>query len=324
MRPKKLTYMAGGDDTKLSRGADRSRPGAAAGSRGSAQPEPKRSRMPSTAASRRESFGAARSANKSGCRSVPTGRPSRRRAIAAPHRAGRRARRASRRRAAARDDGGVLGGRLEHALAGIGLEIGAPDLDRHPAGGKTLRHAVARRRGRRAPSNAARARAASRMSSAKVSSALMDFSSRSATTGRSSMPRAQRPHGPAVLAEGAPQHLHRSPARRRRTVRMPAACTAGQGFSVRLRTSRSMGKRSSTSCRFSGPMRNMPSGLFKSEAILASSLLGAIPTEAVSSVAARIRRRISAADRSGIAEQAPARGDVQKRLVQRQSLAPAA
>jgi len=65
-------------------------------------------------------------------------------------------------------------------------------------------------------------------------------------------------------------------------------------------------------------MRHIPSGLFKSDASFASSLLGAIPTEAVSPVCLGNPPANFRADHLGAPMQLPARGHIEKRLIQRQ------
>ena len=110
---------------------------AAAGSRASARAEPKRSRMPSIAASSRESLrgpGREQVRPAAAARRSPVPTPSNRNAAFGWP--------ASQRRASAvrapRHGGGVLRRRLEHALAGVGLEIRAPDLHRDAAGGEVM------------------------------------------------------------------------------------------------------------------------------------------------------------------------------------------
>lgn len=102
--------------------------------------------------------------------------------------------------------GGILGGRLECALPRIGLEIGAPDLERDPTGGEFVRAqarggAVGQRR--EVPLELRRAR--------DVGSERFLRADRSLLALRHDRPLidagSEGSHGAAVPPEGPPQHL---------------------------------------------------------------------------------------------------------------------
>ncbi len=144
------------------------------------------------------------------------------------------------------------------------------------------------RSARRAISSCTRVRSVT--SSWKVSSTDTDFASRSATTGRSSWPVASA-YSPAPCALPSSRTSSASPASAvSATVPMPArrsvSAVAGPTPGI-VRTG--MGPSSSSSVP--GSIRTSPSGLAASEAILASILDPASPTEPLSPVAAWMSRR---------------------------------
>ena len=186
--------------------------------------------------------------------------------------------------AASRTTAGSSVGAAQRLGAGQRREVVPPHLEHDGAPRAPRRRAAAARSGRRAASTSSRTRTRSVRSTSKVSSTETDLASRSATTGRSSTPSAiaysdvpvrlaQQPHqlGLARLRDladggdpGPPQVLRRWPVRPR------AGCAPDIGAS----SSRSV----------PGSMTTRPSGLACSEAILASILEPASPTEPVSPV----------------------------------------
>ena len=192
-----------------------------------------------------------------------------------------------------RHDGRVLRRGLQGALAGIGREIAAADLHAHPCRQRGAARAAARPCGRRGAVSCALSSAASRISASKVSSALMDFSSRSGSTGRSSSARGAIAHGLAVLAEGAPQHLIAGAAHIAEGAD-PGGQHGGQGLLAHpeqfLDRQADPGSRAYCPARC-GTCRRACSNPTRSSPAACSA---AIPTDAVSPVCSAMRRRISA------------------------------
>ena len=125
------------------------------------------------------------------------------------------------------------------------------------------------------------------MSCSKVSSALRDLSSVSGCTGPFVDAGGALAHPGAVAAEQRPQH------RIGRAAQLPEGGDArglhlGAGLAPRPGMRRT-GSGSSTARTRSALTTVRPSGLARSEAILATSLLGATPTEAVRPVSSRMR-----------------------------------
>ena len=129
-------------------------------------------------------------------------------------------------------------------------------------------------------------RAASPRSVKKVSSALIDFSSHSDITGRSSMPEARsrmRCESRPKMGQSSESGAVRSCAK----VVRPAASTRSPSLRPRPGRRRTLSG-SSVARMLEASTTVSPSGLLRSEPILATSLLGATPTEAVSRVSSRI------------------------------------
>ncbi len=140
----------------------------------------------------------------------------------------------------------------------------------------------------RATSNLMRARSVT--STSKVSSTDTDLVSRSATTGRSSTPRAMRcseePWAlPSSRSNSSSPACTVSPTVVMPALRSTSAVAGPTPGSVRT------GMGASSSRSVPGSISTRPSGLACSEAILASILEPARPTEPVTPVASRIRAR---------------------------------
>ena len=142
-------------------------------------------------------------------------------------------------------------------------------------------------------------------SAAKVDSALICLASARSATGRSSIPRASRCRpgptpAPRMLATSASVSAASCP-----TVSMPSRCNRSSATGP-IPHSRRTGRPASNAASSSGRTTRRPSGLARSEAILAICLPEPAPTEATRPVRSRIRRRNSAQNVSTSAAEAPA------------------
>ena len=167
-------------------------------------------------------------------------------------------------------------------------------------------------------SSSAASGARSEMSSANVSSELIDFVSLSVATGESSSPRARRrsatPHGPSAAVSASGEPCATCP-----SVSNPCAfsrfadCGPTPG---RARTSRSARKRASSP----GSITTNPAGLPDSHATLATILFAATPTEHGSPTSTRMRPCIRRATPRRLAHRPRDRREVDVRLVHRHLL----
>ena len=157
------------------------------------------------------------------------------------------------------------------------------------------------------------------VSTSNVCSWPTDFAGSPSWTGSASMPRARSTSDAAVLAEPPHEEVRRQ--RRQVADRPDAVLAQGRPRSSRRRptAARSAAARGTPPPRRRGTTTS-PSGLRRSDAILATSFVLATPTDAVSPTSARIASLIRRAIVGPSPNRAAEPGDVEERLVDRDRL----
>ena len=137
--------------------------------------------------------------------------------------------------------------------------------------------------------------------------------------GRRRRPRARAPSERAVLPEPTHEQVLGRARPGRRSSSTPYSRSASAVFSPTPH-SREIGSGARNVASWPGGTTTRPSGLRRSDAILATSFVVATPTDAVSSTSARDRRLDRGRDRRPVTEQRPRSGHVEEGLVDRDRL----